>query len=354
MFGLKEKEKVKRNWLIYGTARFLSNRGYKLFSRVHTENPYELGKLKNNNSVFLYVGLHRSLWETTGVLSSMFFQRLPIPFSAMGDNLVKGKFFQWFTSKTGLFLVKRAKTRREIVESSKKLKQYIMYYIANNTDVVIYPEGTRRTIPEKGEYGPYFPTAFEALLEYERDKEKILAEYPQLKPLDVYVVPFNTDYSKIREDFEIIGEMGKRPRTFRIIDSLKLLRKIGDIHISFGEPIRIKDHLDKNRKQLALMSREKCLELVRILPINVAGRAIALAIKKGDTSENTILDYIKKTVEELDHLKDRFRGFKPGDPPKEILDKVAKYERLFRKIDPEELNFYRLYANYIHHYLDSV
>ena len=91
---------------------------------------------------------------------------------------------------------------------------------------------------------------------------------------DTYVVPFNTDYSKIREDRELVKESGSKPRTLHIIDSLKMLKHIGDLYISFGEPIKIADHLDKTRKELAVFAREKCLELVKILPINIVALAI--------------------------------------------------------------------------------
>lgn len=351
MFGLKKEEIAHRDLLVYLWAKFVSNTGYRFFSRPHLENPYDLKKLKKENAVFLYTALHKSLWETSGVMSSIYLQKLPTPYIGMGDNLVKGKFFQKLAAKTGAFLVKRAKTRKDVLESSKKLKQYIIYYMAHGIDVSIFPEGTRRNIPDKRAYGNFFPTAFEAVLEYEKNKEKFLAEYKELSAHDVYIVPFNVDYSKVREDYELIRELDGKPHTLHILDSLKMIRHLGDLYISFGEPIKIADHLDQNRKELAVYTREKCLELVKILPINIVSWAVLNAYEIGRLDRDKILDCIRENIEKLADFKDRFRGFEPGESPGDILDKVARYEKIFRDISSIHLPFYRLYADYINHYI---
>ncbi|MCU0285829.1 MAG: hypothetical protein MUF15_05470 [Acidobacteria bacterium] len=353
MFGLTKEEIAHRDLLVFLWAKFVSNTGYLFFSRPHLENPYDLKKLKKEKAVFLYTALHKSLWETSGVLSSIYLQKLPIPYVGMGDNLVKGKFFQRLASKTGAFLVKRPQTRKDVIESSQKLKQFIIYYLAHGIDVSIYPEGTRRNIPDKREYGNFFPTAFEAVLEYEKNKEKILAEYKGLEAHDLYIVPLNVDYSKVREDYEIIRELEGKPHTLHILDSLKMIRHIGDVYISFGEPIKISDRLDQNRKELAVYTREKCLELVKILPINIVSWAILKAYDAGRLDRDKILDCIRENIDKLSIFKDRFRGFTPGENAGDILAKVAKYEKMFRNISSIHLPFYRLYADYIHHYINK-
>lgn len=351
MVGLDKKEIVRRDLLVYLWAKSMSNIGYRFFARPHLENPYDLKKLKKENATFLYIGLHKSLWETSGVLTSIHFQKLPIPYIGMGDNLVKGKFFQKLAAKAGAFLVKRAQTRKGVMESSKKLKQYIIHYVAHGLDVAIFPEGTRRNIPDNRKYGDFFPTAFEAVLEYEKKKQEILAEYRGLTAHDVYVVPFNVDYSKVREDYEIIRQLDKKPHTMHILDSLKMIRHIGDLYISFGEPIKIADRLDQTRKELAVYTREKCLELVKILPINIVSWAILKAYEAGRLDRDKILDFIRENMEKLAGLKDRFRGFEPNDSPGDILDKVARYEKNFKNITSVHLPFYQLYADYINHYI---
>jgi len=354
MFGLSKEEIVKKDILIHNWVKFLSLTGYRLLSRPHVENISYLLRLKKENVIFLYTGLHKSLWETTGVLASIYLHGLPIPFTGMGDNLIKGKFFQRLATKAGVFLVKRPTTRKEVIESSKKLKQYITYYIANGKDVVMYPEGTRRNVPDMGKYGKFFPTAFEAVLEYEKNKEKLLAEYKELTPHNVYIVPFNTDYSQIREDYELVGKTGAKPLTLKVFDSFKMLKHVGDLYISFGEPIKLADHLDKSRKELAIYTRERCLDLVKILPINIVAQAILDAFEGEEIKTDKILDNIDKNIKKITPFKERFRGFEPGENPKDILNLVTSYKKNFKNIDSAHLPIYRLYANYINHYWEEL
>ncbi len=352
MFGLEKNELPRRDWFVFPLARLVSNTGFRILSRTHIECARPLKEIKKDDRVILFAGLHKSLWETSGVLSAADFQKIPIPYIGMGDNLVRGHFYQRIAGKMGAFLVKRATSRKrsDIVASAKKLKQFIMHYMASGIDVVIFPEGTRRTIPEKGVYGPFFPTAFEALLEYERTKDDILKEYPKLVGRDIYVVPFNVDYSRIREDYEMVGELGKKPRTLKVYDSVKMLGHLGDIYVSFGEAVKVADRLHMNRKQLAQEIRGHCLDLVKVLPINVVSRAVWLAIEEGKASKENALEHIPRIIETLQPVKERFRCFTGDEQPGEIFDKVSRM-RIFSDMSEELLPYYKLYANYIHHYL---
>lgn len=352
------KKISSRKNLVFLLARTFSNWGFNHLSSPHVEMPPGLRELKKKKAVFLYTGLHKSLWETTGTLSALYYGGLPIPFPGMGDNLLKGKFFQNLALKAGVFVVKRPRSRRDIIKSAQMLKEYIVTFAAHGIDVLVFPEGTRKNIPDTGHYGNFFPTAFEALLEYEKNKGEIIAQRPGLLPLETYIVPFNVDYSRVREDVEITAKKGGKPRTLYIYDSLGWIRNIGDIYLSFGQPIKIADHLDKDRRDLAQFAREASLNLVKILPINVVSRAIVQAIQNNpgpqvsQLSPEQVLPHIEKTVQALKHLEDRFRQFTADEPAREILQKVAAYDRHFRKIETKRLRLFELYANYIHHYLD--
>ena len=119
---IKKRTIIKRRGSVFFFARSISNWGFKRLTKVHVEFEEDLIPLKNSDGVFLYTGLHKSLWETTGVLSALHHNGLPIPLVGMGDNLIKGKFFVSLAKRTGsLFLVKRGKTRRELVESAQML-----------------------------------------------------------------------------------------------------------------------------------------------------------------------------------------------------------------------------------------
>jgi hypothetical protein len=152
---------------------------------------------------------------------------------------------------------------------------------------------------------------------------------------------------------EITRNIGGKPRTLHILDFLKMIRHIGPVHVTFGEPIKITDHLDKDRKQLAEYTRQKCLELVKILPINIVACAVLDAYENGVIKTDEIFSNIRSTIEKLKPLEDRFRGFGSGDDPADIMKKTAQYEKNFAKIAVEDLKLYRLYASYIRHYFEN-
>ncbi|MCK4765099.1 MAG: hypothetical protein KAW12_23070 [Candidatus Aminicenantes bacterium] len=354
MLKLSKKEIPGRKNLVYWLAKAIFTWGNKHLAEVHVEMPDSVRELKKKNSVFLYGGLHKSLWEASGILISMHLENLPIPYPGMGDNLVKGKFFQSMAQKMGLFLIKRATTRREIIESARHLKNYLINLLAHGIDVLAYPEGTRTSIPTKGRYGDFFPTMFEAVLEYEKNKNEILTQNPNLINYDSYVIPFNIDYSKVREDREIIEGSKGKPRTLYIKDTLKMLKHIGPVYVSLGDPIKIADNLDKRRKELAVYTRERCLELIKILPKNIVSCAILDAIAAGNTGPDGITANISRNIEKLESRRHCFREFSIDDDPRDILEKVAQKDKSYRDINEKDIELYRLYARYIGHYFDEI
>ena len=353
MDKLESKAITKRTKFVFGTAKFLGILGYKLLAEPRVEIHEHVEPLKKKQSVFLYAGLHKSLWETSGLLVALLLniKKIQIPYVGMGDNLVRGRFFQSLAKRIGIFLIKRAKSRKEILESAKQLKEYILYFISRGVDVMVYPEGTRKSIPTRGTYGKFFPTVFEPLLEYERNKETTRGDNENQLLYNTYIIPTNVDYSKIREDKELLEEY-KKPRTLHVKDSLKMIRKIRQVYISVGEPIKVADHLDKNRKQLAVYTREKCMELVKILPINVVARSILDSVDGARIRSDKIEENIAANIQKLSGLSERFRDFSLDEHPADILEKVAKYETAFQPkyLDIENLPLYRMYANYIGHY----
>lgn len=342
----------RNNWT-FRFAKVVNIWGYKHLGKPHVEMPPGLKELRKQGNIFLYTGLHKSLWETTGILVVLYLNKLPLPYTGMGDNLVHGKFFQTLAKKTGVFLVKRATNSREMLESAKQLKDFIVSYIAHGMDVILFPEGTRKSIINTGEYGKFYSTAFEAVLEYEKEKTTILQENPGLMSHDTYIIPVNVDYSIIREDWEMIHTFQGKPRTLHIFDSLKMIKKVGDTYISFGEPIKTSEYMNMNRKDMAVFVRSKCLELVKVLPINIVSRAILDSVENGVINKSVIEKNIAVNIEKLLHVKERFRGFSVGEAPVEILQRVARMVSCYREehLDIKNYQFYKFYADFISHYL---
>jgi 1-acyl-sn-glycerol-3-phosphate acyltransferase len=342
----------RRN-VFFFIAKSLTLLGHRFLARPHIEMDSELIPLRQGGrAVFVYCGLHKSLWETTGVLAPVYLSGLPVPYVGMGDNLVKGRVFQAMSKRIGTFLVRRPTNRREMAESARKLRDDVLGFVARGLDVLVFPEGTRKNIPNLGHYGDFFPAAFDAVLDYERRKPAILEANPQLAPRDVYLVPFNVDYSRVREAREMVDEHSGTPRTLHVFDSFAMIRNIGETYLSYGPPVRVADHLDVDRKALAAFCRQRCLDLVKILPINVASRAILTLPEAPSVPRNALNEAILRVVDGLRPFADRFRGLAAVDPPEEVARRAAQAQLDFRGLGPDDAKLYRLYASYISHYLD--
>lgn len=355
MLKLRADEISNRKNGYFHLAKNLGIIGYKYLTKSHAEISEKIFEVKNEKSIFIYVPLHKSLWETTGIMVPLHLNGICIPYAGMGDNLIRGDIFRKLAHKVGVFLVKRPVTRSQMLESARMLKDYTISHIAYGLNVLIFPEGTRKGIPNHGHYGNFFPTVFEAMLEYEKTKNEIVKCYPELIEYETYIIPTNVDYSKVREDREMIADYKGKPRTLRIWDSMKMLKNIGDTYISYGDPLKVSDFLHMDRKELASLIRQKCLNLVKILPINIVSWGIVNSVGEDQIHISKIQDNMAQILKKLSHLEDRFRGINPGDHPAKILALVAKKEPLFREknISIKNLNFYRLYANYIRHYLEE-
>jgi 1-acyl-sn-glycerol-3-phosphate acyltransferase len=338
-----QKSITRRDPLIYGTAVVLLRLGLRFLSRTHEEISPRLFALQRQGYRFLYVGLHKSLWETSGVQTVLHRNRLPVPYVAMGDNLVRGRFFQAVAKKMGIFLVKRAIGRQGLLESAAALKGEIKAHLRDAVDVIIYPEGTRKNIPRFGHYGAFFTTVFEAALELIQDGEKLA------------LVPVNVDYSHVREDHELLRPSAKHPRTLHVLDSLTMLSHLDDIFVSIGEPILPADR-PWNRKDLAAHCHRACLDLIKILPINVVSWAIYSLHQRSRLGADDLYREIEDNVRALAPYHERFRGFGLQSQGFALFEQVAKKRREFRSwagIEPGQYGFFKLYRDYIGHLIGT-
>lgn len=292
----------------------------------------------------MYIGLHKSLWETTGVQAVLHHNKLTVPYAAMGDNLIRGRFYQAIAKRSGLFLVKRASGRQGLLESAASLKEAIISHIKADIHVIIYPEGTRKNIPQYGRYGNFFTTAFEAAIELQQAGIKLA------------LVPVNIDYSHVREDHEMLHPSEKNPRTLHILDSLKMLSHLGDIYVSLGDPVLL-DQEPWNRKTLAAHVRQSCLELIRILPINIVSWSIYNLIQKGETDFKVLTNEIEANMNQLADHQLQFRGFSLQTSGKDLFDQVASKRKeflLWQTKGPELSRFFKMYRDYIGHLIEPV
>jgi hypothetical protein len=248
-------------------------------------------------------------------------------------------------------LIRRPTNRQEVLESARLLRKTILGFLVHGLDVLIFPEGTRKSVPARGAYGDFFPAPFEPLLEYERSKERLCAANPGCRPRDAYIVPFNVDYSCVREAHEMVAVGSGKPQTLHVFDSLSMIRHIGDTYLTFGAPVRVADLIGLDRKKLAAECRRFCMDLVKILPVNVASLAMLRLPEGAPFSAAALEQAVSEVVAALRPRAERFRGFAPDDSPAEIIRR-SKHDRLrFEGAVEAELPLYRLYAAYVRHHL---
>jgi 1-acyl-sn-glycerol-3-phosphate acyltransferase len=334
---------TRRGPLIYGTAVVLLRIGLRLLTRTHEEISPRLFTLKREGFTCIYIGLHKSLWETSGIQTVLHRNRLFAPYAAMGDNLVRGRFFQAIAKRLGIFLVKRATGRQGLLESAAALKREVKAHLRERIDVLVFPEGTRKNIPQTGHYGTFFTTVFEAVLELSQEGEKIM------------LVPVNVDYSHVREDHEMLGAKERHPRTLHILDSLNMLSHLDDIFVSIGEPIVPGDR-QWNRKALAAHCHQACLDLIKILPINIVAWAVHCLLQQDLRDADSLHCQIEANIRALAPYQDRFRGFALRTQGQVLFDHVSQKRKEFRfwtEKKPELLALFKLYRDYIGHLIPA-
>ena len=333
-----------RHPLIFGMVRRFGIWGFRLWCRPHLELDPGLKDAAAKGGVFLYAALHKSLWETTGIQVALTLSGMDVPWVGMGDNLVRGRFFQGLVERAGGFLIRRPRNRRDLIASAIQLRDSVVSLLETRRSVLVFPEGTRRGIPDNRTHRPFFPAVFEAVLEYARMRTAAEAgEYPP-----VFIVPVNVDYTKVREDREML-QRRSGPLTLHILDSLKMIRYVGDVYLSFGKPMQLSEMPGMDRRSLAEATRTACLDLVKILPVNVVAQGILRAKQAGSMDLEKVYRGIEAVLEDLRPHANRMRGLSLHDDPPGLIQRVSRSNALFKKPSDRMLPVVRLYADYIGH-----
>jgi glycerol-3-phosphate O-acyltransferase len=351
---MPEKENIQvtpRGRVAFGLVKTIATWGYRHLSHPHVDADLEaVSRLKRERpqAVVVYVSTHKSLWETTGIPAVLYYGDLTVPYVVMGDNLVHGRFFTNLVRQIGGIVVPRPRNRAEMIASAVRYTDILGTHLKAGIDFMVFPEATRTNIARHGRTGDFFPATFEALLAYERKR----AEAPETNARECWIVPCNVDYSNVREAENFVRTAEKSAQTLHIFDSLKMLANIRDVYISFGEPLRVADRLGSNRKELAALTRAKCLELVRVLPVNVAATAFT-AVLENNQGPDSVPERIRETLLQLAPHAHRFTGFAPATPPEQIWEAARHSNPIFGAPDPERLPLYHLYRGYIGHYFPT-
>jgi hypothetical protein len=155
----------------------------------------------------------------------------------------------------------------------------------------------------------------------------------------------NVDYSHLIELKDFMRQQNQT-YTFQVKDSGNWRKTfIGEVYISFGKPVLVKS--DDDRKELAYKTREICLDLVKIQPINILSSAIVQLQPQHneDITQQRIYESIDDVLCKLEKHHDKYRGFSARRSPEEIMT-LSNID-----IDVELLAGYNIYSNNIAHYL---
>jgi hypothetical protein len=206
-----------------------------------------------------------------------------------------------------------------------------------------FPGGTRT---RTGVYPDFFPAIYQGVIDAAKD---LRDPFNPINDIPEYIIHTNIDYSKTLEVKEFVSENHDptKPHSFSFKhDFKKFMKNPGHVYISFSEPIRVNPYDD--RKVLAKQSFEACLNLIKILPINVMSEAmVRMNPEPGSPIDNNKLyDFVDGVVYDLSHHQHKFRRITIDNPKKIVsLSRVP--------IDSRLMDMYNVYSNYISHYLSK-
>ena len=391
--------RLKRSNLWFPIAKGLAWSLIKPTSTKHYEIPEETLELmkyqdKYRDCSIFFVAPHKSMWETLGIPYAISWHDGDVPFIMMGNNLVKKeqgsleKMLKYILDRSGVVGVEREENPRT---SSPVMVSDISKIVLYNRNVLIFAEGTRS---KGGLIKDFKPAGFQGLVDAVSSGAKsfivpVNVDYSQLIELNSFAGSNEIDnlvsamvrdgfplmdnphqlmylrnayngmqfvdldtFTRIAEialskDKDIISSLAlfKNKYTFKVKETKSWKINIGDVYISFGNPIPVIK--GDNRKDLAKLSYDKCTDLVKIQPINVLSKAIVrLNPVFGEPIDNYALrSSIDDVVIDLQPFEDKIRDSNLYTKSEDIMSK-SKIE-----IDSKLIEAYRIYNNNISHYV---
>mgnify|MGYP000356757607 CR=1 FL=1 len=322
-----------RNEILLKGVKFVLNRLVNASCNIIYEIPESTKKIIQDEYYRkAYIGPHKSLDETILIPNAIDENGGDIPYFVIGTNLVKG-----ITTIPMIFLGGIYINRKEKFKSAKILPEKMKMHWKRGHDIIIWPEDGREKF---GLIEKWRNSVFKAAIDY--------SKYGK-----VFIIPNNLDCTYMTDIDRMIKNDPKmsideylqrkeeiraniKPYTLRIWHLPDWWKNLGNRYISFGEPIEVspKDEIQK----LSLYSKEKSLQLVKILPNSI--KAEAIMRNKGNFNEEALFKTIEQIIDELSPHTDKFREFRNAE---DVMTKstLTNYEKP-RKYD--------ILRNHIAHY----
>ena len=349
----KNRDIAKRNKLHFALAKAYGWPAVKMTSLKEYEIPDETLALmreqhKHKQSSIFFAGPHKSMYETIALPYTITWHGGDIPFAIMGDNLLKKveredgeglphylknliikKGMKYVLEHSGAIMLNRNGGREELL----KLVNNTTELLVKGRNVMGFPEGTRA---QDGLMKNFNAALFQGVLR------------ARAQGREVDIIPVNVDYSCLPSiDLEHFLKEKKESYVFHVKDNKKWRRTpIEEVYISFGKPLHVTP--DDNKKDLAYRTREACLDLVKIQPVNITSAAIMQLQpqQNEDLQGQALYDSIEDVLVRLDQHHDKYRGFSARRSPVEIVEKSLL------DLDIDLMSVYNIYTNYIAHYLE--
>lgn len=212
-----------------GLNWFWNNR----YDGININNLERIKSVADKNSL-VYVPCHRSHIDYLALSYILLEKGLMLPHIAAGNNL-NFPFFSRILRGGGAFFMRRSFVDNKLY--SVVFFQYVRRLMQRGSSIEFFPEGGRS---RSGFSLPARPGLLSITLR----------SFASLNTDNVKIIPTYIGYEKIIEGntyrSEILGEIKKKESFFDVFKSIKDFGNfLGNAYINFGEPIDLKDFLDK-------------------------------------------------------------------------------------------------------------
>jgi len=275
--------------------RFLYTRGYDEELRYDRGQLEEIAALSQRHPV-VFLPTHKSNLDHP-VLHCMLYQNgLPPNHTAGGINM---NFFPIgpLVRRAGVFFIRRSFKDDELYKLV--LRSYIDYLVEKRFSLEWYIEGGR------SRSGKLLPPRF-GMLAY------VVDAYRRGKSDDVFLIPISIAYDQIQDVGDYVAEQrgaAKQKESFGwFLGLVRRLRRYGEIHIRFGDPISLAKALgapdpnaepapDEDNLAIQKLAFEACVRINEVTPISATSLVTLALLGVGDQA--LTLEEIVRSLERI-------------------------------------------------------
>lgn len=275
--------------------RFLYTRGYDRELRYDKTRLEQVAALSQRSPV-VFLPTHRSNLDHPALHCMLWENGLPPTHTAGGINMnffPLGPMFR----RAGVFFIRRTFKDDEIYKLV--LHHYIDYLVEKRFSLEWYIEGGR------SRSGKLLPPKY-GMLAY------VVDAYRRGKSEDVHLIPVSIAYDQIQDVGDYVAEQrgaAKQKESFGwFLGLVRRLRRYGEIHIRFGDPISLAAALgepdpdaepapDEDNLAIQKLAFETCVRINAVTPISATSLVTLALLGVGDQA--LTLDEIVRSLERI-------------------------------------------------------